>query len=1219
MARSFHAPDGGALRVAGRYRIVSELASGGMGTVYAALDESTGERVALKRLGAPPRHGTTRRKGPPDADVALRFQLEYAMLSRLRHPSIIDVLEYGIDLGMPYYTMELLDGQDLREAAKAPYRDACRHARDVASSLALLHAHRLVHRDVSPRNVRVTAGGRAKLLDFGTLTPFGAPPDIAGTPSCVPPEALNGSPLDHRADLYSLGSVLYWLLTAREAFPAKCLDDLPALLEREPLPPSAFADCPEELDALVVAMLHRNPLARPSSAAEVIERLDAIARLEPEPQNDVVHGYVVSAKTVGRAAEMARIGQAVERALRRQGGGLLVLGERGLGKTRLAREAALASQLRGATVLFVDAAAQEGPYETAALIGRRLLQASPLDAAVAGARHASYVCHLVPELAERIAPFEPTEPTAALGDWRARLHESLAAWLTDFAERRPLVLIVDDIDCADEGSARLVASVARAAAGRRLLVIATSHPDRMRLPPATFAEVLTLSPLDADAVAELAQSLFGEAPHVRRFAGSLHEKSGGSPSCCMELVAHLVDDRIVRYAGGAWSLPEASLVDALSASLEGASSARLSRLQPAARSLAEALSVASTALPLSLCLWLVREDTGHQPRAAMLLLDELVSEGVLVGAAGLYRFADEALRQALRGQVGEERSRRLHRELGEAFVRSSRGRPFDCINAGWHLLRGGDEDRGAALLASAARRLILESDDLRAAVPALEAALAVYRKRGRPPHELSFLVGPLASAAHGVDFRLAFRYGREALRLFSVATGLDDVATLAPVLGASRALAEGVARTAAERRLSGGDAEQVSTRELFEMFFGCALSLSSVFGVCLDTSGLEDVSRMLAPLARLGDGHVGSWLHRYSQSLRQMCEGRYAEAEAGLTTIVQAFRERTAAPLALPARRLLVGGALFALGVIATLRGGDDVLAHAERLDELGLDLFDRVADQLRMLYHAHRGEIARAHKYRDRIDARTSARGATWQIEVWEAPAMLLVHVRENDVMGLKLTSDRLDRLAAEIPSFGRLAIIARAARLRLRGELRAARLLLEGIVHDQHTARFLGLPTAVGLLAEIYNAEGAFQRAERLTGELMRRIGEQDVRFSRVTLPARLQHAHALAGLGAFDAARAELASLMQEHASEGDRVTLGLLHRGSAQLALAESDASAFDAHLQAMEWLFRPTENPALVSMCERLRHEFRRSRTARSGEYSMKAEQFVSPPRHSQGK
>jgi hypothetical protein len=1214
---STHPPDSDrAQRVAGRYRILSELAAGGMGTVYAALDESTGARIALKRLGTSRKGGSTRRKGAPDADVALRFQLEYAMLSRLRHPSIIDVHEYGIDRGTPYYTMELLDGQDLREVAPAPYREACRHVRDVASSLALLHAHRLVHRDVSPRNVRLTAEGRSKLFDFGTLTPFGAPPDIAGTPSCVPPEALNGSSLDHRADLYSLGSVLYWLLTVREAFPARRLDDLPSILDRMPPPPSAFAECPAELDALVMAMLHRDPLARPSSAAEVIERLDAVGRLEPEPQHDVVHGYVLSAKTVGRASEMSELGQAIERVFRRQGGGVLLTGERGIGKTRVVREAALQAQLRGATVLFVDTAAHEGPYEAAAQIGKRLLQASPLDAVLCGGRYAKYACHLVPELAERVGPFEPAEPTDALGDFRARLHASLEGWVTDFAERRPLVVIVDDIDRADEGSVRLLASLAREGANRRLAIIATARTDRAaKVPPGAFATEMKLAPLDGEAVSELAHSLFGDAPHVRRFAQGLHEKSRGSPACCMELVTHLVDQRVVRYAGGAWMLPEASLVDALSASLEGASAARLTRLRPAVRSFAEALSVASTALPLSLCLWLAHADAGREPRGAMLLLDELVTEGVLTGSAGQYRFADEVLRQTLRAGLSEERGRKLHRKLGEALVRSSRGRPFDSITAGWHLLRGGDEGRGAQLLATAARRMILETDDLRAAVPALEAALDVYRDAGRLPHELSFLVGPLASAGYSVDFRLATRYGPEALRLFSIATGLRSAIDLTPSLGRSRALAEGVARAVMERRRS-ADAEQVSTHELFEMFFRCALSLAGVYSVCIDAQGLRNVSAALEPLSGLGAGHPGTWLHRHAGHLREMCEGRYAAAEAGLTAIIEAFAEGAAwpAPLAFPSRRLLVGSALFALGAMATLREGDDAPKYADRLGSLGLDFYDMVGDQLRMVHYAHQGDAARARKLRDSVDARAMARGSAWQLEVWEVPAMLLVHVRENDVMGLKIAAERLDVLAQEIPSFQRLAVIARAAHLRLRGELPRAEELLENIVYDASAPRFLGLPTAIGLLAEVYNIQGDFTRAERITSELKSRIGEEDRLFSRTTLPAQIQHAHAVAGLGGADAARAELEGLMLEHAGGQDRVTLGLLHRARAELALSEGDAASFDSHLAAMERLFRPTANPALVAMCERLRHEFRRNRTASSGEFSVRQADDVSSPR-----
>src|SRR5689334_19606842 len=174
-APSYPAPLGG------RFRIESELARGGMGTVYAAVDTSSGQRLALKRLsaGAQPR-------------MAMLFEREFHVLSSLKHPRIIDVYDFGVDAEGPYYTMELLEGADLRELSPLPVDQACRYMRDVASSLALLHARRLLHRDVSPRNVRTVNGGGCKLIDFGALMSFGASEDLVGTPPAIPPEALSG-------------------------------------------------------------------------------------------------------------------------------------------------------------------------------------------------------------------------------------------------------------------------------------------------------------------------------------------------------------------------------------------------------------------------------------------------------------------------------------------------------------------------------------------------------------------------------------------------------------------------------------------------------------------------------------------------------------------------------------------------------------------------------------------------------------------------------------------------------------------------------------------------------------------------------------------------------------------------------------------------------------------------------------------------------------------
>src|SRR5437868_10160914 len=182
----------------GRYRSTGVLGQGGMGTVYRVEDTSTGQRLALKRLAEP---ATERDR--------LRFRREFHTLSQLRHPSIVEAHEFGVDGDGLYYTMELLEGADLHELGLLPLDRALDVLLQMASALAFLHARRLVHRDVATRNIRLGAGGRAKLIDFGILATAGASAEVAGTPPYVAPECFRGLPLDHRADLFALGALAY--------------------------------------------------------------------------------------------------------------------------------------------------------------------------------------------------------------------------------------------------------------------------------------------------------------------------------------------------------------------------------------------------------------------------------------------------------------------------------------------------------------------------------------------------------------------------------------------------------------------------------------------------------------------------------------------------------------------------------------------------------------------------------------------------------------------------------------------------------------------------------------------------------------------------------------------------------------------------------------------------------------------------------------------------
>jgi serine/threonine protein kinase len=367
-----------------------------MGEVFAAVDQSTGARVALKRMQQNEQH---------QRSFAVHFMREYHALSELRHPRIIAVHDYGVDRGLPYYTMELLDGQDLRELSPVPYRDACRDLRDVASSLALLHARRLLHRDLSPRNVRRTSDGRCKLLDFGAMVPFGVPPNLTGTPPCIAPEALQGGPLDQRSDLYSFGALAYFVLTGRHAYAVKDVAALPhAWKQAVTRPMRVVRELPAALDELVMTLLSMDPMKRPSSAAELIDRLSAIAQLEPENDAATARSFLAGSRLVGRDAQCAQLRKLLNKTLDGRGCALLVHGERGSGRSRILAEAALIGQTCGLTVVRTVARSQRGGVSV--LLGdllQGLQLAAPLEAQRAAASRPLVTEGLISDIGRALA------------------------------------------------------------------------------------------------------------------------------------------------------------------------------------------------------------------------------------------------------------------------------------------------------------------------------------------------------------------------------------------------------------------------------------------------------------------------------------------------------------------------------------------------------------------------------------------------------------------------------------------------------------------------------------------------------------------------------------------------------------------------------------------------------------------------------------------------
>ena len=284
------------------YQIVDCLGEGGMGRLFRALDRASGETVALKLA----RSGTA-------AENAGLLR-EAAALKRLRHPGVVRLLDDGIWWGTPWLALELLEGRTLLEEMElwwtdqpsgdrppqpmqAPRIDQRRMAAagrlgEVAAIGAALadvldHVHQagFVHRDVKPANVFLRRGaerGRVALLVFGLACPPNAPRPADGRPSqCVgtmqyaAPEQIRGEPVDARADIYSLGCVLFELVTGRRPFEGDTEHEVAQRhLYRPPQPPADLVwGLPRKLDDLIVDMLAKSPDARPRSAREVGERL----------------------------------------------------------------------------------------------------------------------------------------------------------------------------------------------------------------------------------------------------------------------------------------------------------------------------------------------------------------------------------------------------------------------------------------------------------------------------------------------------------------------------------------------------------------------------------------------------------------------------------------------------------------------------------------------------------------------------------------------------------------------------------------------------------------------------------------------------------------------------------------------------------------------------------------------------------------------------------
>ncbi|HLE22692.1 MAG TPA: ABC transporter substrate-binding protein [Anaerolineales bacterium] len=547
-----------------RYRLADEIGRGGMAAVFRAQDELLDRQVAVKIIHKPDLTSADRQRVLREARLA----------GRLNHPNIVSVHDAGEIDGSPFIVMELVEGQSLFQRRPGDLAEII----GVASQLceALAHAHRLgiVHRDLKPENILLTPQGAVKLTDFGLALSLASRVTlegvIVGTVFYLSPEQLQGGPIDGRADLYSLGVLLYEWTTGELPFAAQ--ETLAVITQHLYAPVVAprvkVPRLPGTLDRLILRLLSKSPTDRPASAEDVLELLRGpdVLKVESGGESPVpVLERIGRGRLTGREAELTLARALWCEATAGRSRTLLVHGEAGIGKTRLVRELVALTEVSRGRVLqgwcYSQAAEPFGPFKQ---ILRGAIEGMAEAVRAAPEFIASAVLSIAPEYHTHF-PNVPLKTTVDTPEEQRRHFEGAAILLSMLSEPTPVLLVLEDAHWADSGTIALFRHLVRQTRERRVMFVLTFR-DVEPAAARALHEVLHdfrredlgvslgLRRLDRADTEDMLTALLSEsvAPDL---AEEIYRVTEGNPFFVEEVCKGLAESGRLVHQDGRWQLP----------------------------------------------------------------------------------------------------------------------------------------------------------------------------------------------------------------------------------------------------------------------------------------------------------------------------------------------------------------------------------------------------------------------------------------------------------------------------------------------------------------------------------------------------------------------------------------------------------------------------------------------------------------------------------------
>ena len=673
--------------------------------MYQAFDRWTGQVIALKVLSP----------GMVNPDLMESFESEFLLLSQLKHPGVVKALDFGYSadetmvpsISLPYFTMEFVEGYSLAESFTglfhhtplvSEYEKLYRLIWQVCDILEFLHLRELVHCDLKPDNIKITDHPfRPKILDFGLAEKLGKKrnKDTKGTLPYMAPEMFKEEPLDERTDLYSLGIILYELVTSKLPF---CSDDpvkiISAHLQQKPLLPSEInPHLPSSLNDLIIGLLQKSAAERPKDAGQVKQMIEQgfirdfnleINRGQPLPKN--LAAYLHSGPLVGREREFQYLKDRLKKAASGQGGSIFVAGEQGVGKTLLLQHLKTNCQIRGITVVDANCLQdQTVAYQPLLDTLDKLSSCAENSIPAQTAQNFKDALNKLNGGSSFSLEAAQTNVAQDITEAQAAFHKTVHDLLVDISQIIPLFLIIDNLQWADSSTLQFL-EYHQSHKNRGKIFWCGAYRDEglnENTPLQALihhgvcggcVDCLILSRFDLSGTRNLIASKLIKNKFPEDFFAYVHQRTSGNPYFVIEVLKYLLQNDILFLKDSSWGVDLARLEK--SAIPDSVESVLLRNIQRYDQNILDFLSIAAI-IGTKFSQKLIQELNLFDSKTLSEILTTLTNDRLLIkqeefGAGKtFYEFANQSLQTSLYRRCKQGKRIFWHKAVGELLEKQN--------------------------------------------------------------------------------------------------------------------------------------------------------------------------------------------------------------------------------------------------------------------------------------------------------------------------------------------------------------------------------------------------------------------------------------------------------------------------------------------------------------------------------------------------------------------